>query len=99
MSPTRRDLFRRAAAATVMVAAAALPAMPVVAQTPGLASVIDTTDSMASGIGAIHVELCYHWHRWPQVTRERFLSVIDEQFPDLSAAAISLIERVERSEA
>jgi len=80
MSPTRRDLVRRAA-----LSVTALPIAPVAGRPPGLASVIDTT-KLDRDLFGLTVQLWEHWHEWPPSTRAQFLTVLDREFPDLSAA-------------
>lgn len=89
MNPTRRNLFKLGALATVIVA---LSAIPTTAPQPGLASVIDPTGP-GLDLAALNVQLWKHWRVWPAGRRLHFLTMIDREFPDLSAATVTLIER------
>ncbi len=107
MSPTRRDLFRRAAATVAAVSIAALPTVPVavpaVNPVRGFASVVDTDSDIASKFGALTVMLCFHWPEWTPDRRARFVEVLDDalgrEFPDLLDDTLALIERSEERRA
>lgn len=99
MSPTRRDLFRRTGATIAAASIAALPAVPVAAQTPRLASLIDVDDDVPYGLAVISGETYCLWAKtWSRDERERFLMVIEREFPNLTADVIDHLEFYARRE-
>ena len=83
MSPTRRDLFRRATATIATASIAVLPDMPVASHPGRLASVVDCTNPMPNAhFGG---PIWCMWHDWSPAQRRHFIDVIDRELPDLAA--------------
>ncbi len=99
MSPTRRDVIKRSAAAVAVVSIATLPIFPVAAKPHGLASMVDTTSAFVGNLHALDVMLNFHWRDWTPARRARFVEVLDDalgrEYHDLLADTIALIERSE----
>ncbi len=94
MSPTRRDLFRRAAATVAAVSVAAIPTVPVVATKPSrllVAFIFD--DPVPYGMATVNGYLWIHWANWTRGEREHFLEVIEREFPVVAADVADHLEQ------
>lgn len=100
MSPTRRDLFKRAAATVAAASTAALPVLTVTAQPPRLVSVVDTDDPVPYGLAAVKGFMWIHWaDHWTPSERTHFLTVIEREFPDLANDVIVHMQGVAKRNA
>ncbi len=91
MSPTRRDLFRRAAATVAAVSIAALPTVHAV-QSPRLVDVIDTTDDLSAGAGCLWGMIILCWREWSPAKRQRYLEIMGREFPDFGAGVVDVLQ-------
>lgn len=90
---------RRDSSTPIGVAASltATPVVPVTVQPPSVASVIDPAERMPAGLTAVTNYMWIHWvQRWSPAERERFLTVVEREFPDVTADAIHHMQRVDR---